>query len=281
MDEIQVDVENIQDDAQIWLEKLIEVGSEYGLKLLGAVAIWFIGSWIIKRIERLIVKAMDKVEYDESLERFITSLIVGTLKILLVIVILGNIGVETTSFAALLAAGGLAIGLSLQGSLSNFAGGVLILILKPYKTGDYIAAQGEEGVVKDIKIFNTIINTLDNKEVIMPNGALSNGNITNYSSEKYRRIDLVIGVSYSSDIKQTKDLLLKVLTDNTKVLKEPVPKILLGELADSSVNFYVRPWVHSPEYWEVYFEIMEACKIELDKAGIEIPFPQMDIHKKS
>jgi len=281
MDEIQVDVENLQDDAQIWLDKLIEFGSEYGLKLLGAIALWIIGSWVIRRINKLLIKAMDKVEYDESLEKFITSIIVGILKILLVVVILGNLGVETTSFAALLAAGGLAIGLSLQGSLSNFAGGVLILILKPYKTGDFIEAQGEMGTVKEIQIFTTKINTIDNKEVIIPNGALSNGNITNYSSEEYRRIDLVIGVSYNSDIKQTKDLLLKILVDNNRVLKEPAPQILLGELADSSVNFYVRPWVHSPEYWDVYFEVMEACKIELDKAGIEIPFPQMDIHKKS
>jgi len=278
---IQEGVENLQDDAQIWLDKLIEIGSEYGLKLLGVVALWVIGSWVIRRIDKLLVKAMDKVEYDESLERFITSLIVGILKILLVIVILGNLGVETTSFAALLAAGGLAIGLSLQGSLSNFAGGVLILILKPYKTGDYIAAQGEEGFVKDIKIFNTIINTLDNKEVIMPNGALSNGNITNYSSEDHRRVDLVVGVSYGSDIKQTRDVFAKILSENEKVLDNPKPTILVGELADSSVNFYIRPWVHSPEYWDVYYEVLEACKIELDKAGIEIPFPQMDIHKKS
>ena len=288
MDNLQVDteniqegVENLQDDAQVWLDKLIEFGSEYGLKLLGAIALWVIGSWVIKRINKLLIKAMDKVEYDESLEKFITSIIIGTLKILLIVIILGNLGVETTSFAALLAAGGLAIGLSLQGSLSNFAGGVLILVLKPYKTGDFIETQGEMGTVKEIKIFTTMINTMDNKEVIIPNGALSNGNITNYSSEKYRRIDLVIGVSYNSDIKQTKDLLLKVLTDNEKVIKEPAPQILLGELADSSVNFYVRPWVHSPEYWDVYFEVMESCKIELDKAGIEIPFPQMDIHKKS
>ena len=281
MDELQVDVENIQDDAQIWLDKLIEYGSEYGLKFLGAFAVWVIGSWVIKRINKLLNKAMDKVDYDESLEKFITSLIVGTLKVLLIVVILGNLGVETTSFAALLAAGGLAVGLSLQGSLSNFAGGVLILILKPYKTGDFIEAQGEMGVVKEIKIFTTMINTMDNKEVIIPNGTLSNGNITNFSSEKFRRIDLVIGVSYNSDIKQTKDLLLNVLKDNERVVNDPEPKILLGELADSSVNFYVRPWVHSPDYWDVYFEIMEACKIELDKAGIEIPFPQMDIHKKS
>ena len=281
IESVQESVESIQDDAQVWIDKLIEFGSEYGLKLIGAIAIWIIGSWVIKRIKKLLDKAMDKVEYDESLEKFITSLVVISLKILLVVIILGNLGVETTSFAALLAAGGLAVGLSLQGSLSNFAGGILILILKPYKTGDFIEAQGETGHVKEIQIFNTKINTMDNKEVIIPNGALSNGNITNFSSEKFRRVDLVIGVSYNSDIKQTKDLLFNILKENAKVVTEPAPMIVLGELADSSVNFYVRPWVHSPDYWDVYFEVMETCKLELDKAGIEIPFPQMDIHKKS
>ena len=271
-------MENI--DVDKWMDMLIAFGSEYGLKVLGAIIIWIIGSWVIKRIKKLLVKAMEKVEYDESLEKFISSLIVVALKILLVVVILGNLGIETTSFAALLAAAGLAIGLALQGSLSNFAGGVLILIFKPYKTGDFIEAQGEMGVVKEIEIFTTKLNTPDNKEVILPNGAVSNGNITNYSSEKKRRVDVTMGVSYDADIKQTKEVLLKVLTDNSKVLKDPAPIILLGELADSSVNFKVRPWVLSDDYWDVYFEIMESCKIELDKAGIEIPYPQMDIHKK-
>ena len=272
-------MENI--DVDKWMDMLIAFGSDFGLKVLGAIVIWIIGSWIIKRVKKLLVKAMNKVEYDESLEKFISSLIVVSLRIILFIVILGNLGVETTSFAAVLAAAGLAIGLALQGSLSNFAGGVLILIFKPYKTGDFIEAQGEMGVVKQIEIFTTKLNTPDNKEVILPNGAVSNGNITNYSAEKKRRVDITMGVSYDADIKQTKDVLLKVLTDNAKVLKDPAPVILLGELADSSVNFKVRPWVQSEDYWDVYFEIMEACKIELDKASIEIPYPQMDIHKKN
>jgi len=272
-------MENI--DVQLWMDKFIEVGSAYGLKLLGAIAIWFIGSWVIKRIKKLLIKAMDKVHYDESLEKFISNLIVGLLKILLVVVVLGYLGIETTSFAALLAAGGLAIGLSLQGSLSNFAGGVLILILKPYKTGDYIEAQGEAGTVKEIEIFTTKLNTPDNKEIIIPNGILSNGNITNYSTEKLRRVDLVMGVSYDADIKQTKEILMKILMDHDKTLKDPAPVVNVRELADSSVNFNVRPWVLSEDYWDVFFELTETCKIELDKAGIEIPYPQMDIHKKN
>ena len=272
-------MENI--NVEKWMDMAIAFGTDYGLKVLGALLIWIIGSWIIKKIKNLLTKAMDKVEYDESLEKFISSLIVVSLKIVLFIVILGNLGIETTSFAAILAAAGLAVGLALQGSLSNFAGGVLILIFKPYKTGDFIEAQGVMGVVKQIEIFTTKLNTPDNKEVIIPNGSLSNGNIINYSTEENRRIDITMGVSYDADIKQTKELLMKILTDHPKVLKDPAPVILLGELADSSVNFKVRPWVLTEDYWDVYFQIMETCKIELDKAGIEIPYPQMDIHKKS
>jgi small conductance mechanosensitive channel len=272
-------MENI--DVQFWMDKLIAAGQVYGLKLLGAIVMWTIGSWAIKRVKNLLIKAMDKVEYDESLEKFISSLIVGMLKILLIVVVLGYLGIETTSFAAILAAAGLAIGLSLQGSLSNFAGGILILLLKPYKTGDYIEAQGEAGTVKEIQIFTTKLSTPDNKEIIIPNGILSNGNITNYSTEKLRRVDLVMGVSYDADIKQTKDLFMAILTANDKTLKDPAPIVNVRELADSTVNFNVRAWVLNADYWDVYFELIETCKIELDKAGIEIPYPQMDIHKKS
>ncbi len=258
-----------------------DYGTEYGLKLLGGILIWIIGSWIIKKIKKLLFKTMNRLHYDETLKRFSSNLIIGGLKVILVIAILGQLGVQTTSFAALLAAAGLTIGLALQGSLSNFAGGVLIMIFKPYKIGDFIEAQGEMGVVKEIEIFTTKLNTTDNKEVIIPNGTLSNGNITNYSTEKTRRIDITMGVSYDADIKQTKDLLMKIMTDHPNILKEPAPIVVLGELADSSVNFKMRPWTLTEYYWLVYFEIMETCKIELDKAGIEIPYPQMDIHKKS
>ena len=224
---------------------------------------------------------MSKYGYDLSLQKFLINLIKWSLKVLLIVVILGNLGVETTSFAALLAACGLAIGLALQGSLSNFAGGVLLMIFKPYKIGDLIEAQGEMGVVKEIKIFTTKLNTSDNKEIIIPNGVLSNGNITNYSSEKYRRVDIVMGVSYDADIKHTKDVLLKVITDNNKVLKDPEPTVKVRELADSSVNFNVRPWVLNEDYWTVYSETLERCKLALDEAGIEIPYPhQVQIRKK-
>jgi len=268
-------------DFSKWSEKFIEYGTEYGLKIVGAIIIWIIGSWVIKRVKKLLIRAMDKLDYEESLELFLSNLIVWALKIVLVVLILGNLGVETTSFAAILASAGLAIGLALQGSLANFAGGVLILIFKPFKLGDFIEAQGEMGVVKEIKIFTTKLNTTDNKEIIIPNGTLSNGNILNYSTEKTRRVDISMGVSYDADIKQTKDVLMKVLTDNPKILKDPAPGIHLSELADSSVNYHVRPWVKTDDYWDVYFEVMEGCKIALDAAGIEIPYPHsVEIHKE-
>ena len=269
-----IDIKNIKD-------LLIDYGTEYGLKLIGAVVIWIIGSWIIKKIKKILLKAMDKLNYDESLEKFLTSLIVGILKVVLIVLILGQLGVETSTFAAILAAAGLAIGLALQGSLSNFAGGILIMIFKPYRIGDYIKAQGESGTVKEIEIFTTKLNTTDNKEIIIPNGAISNGNITNFSTEKVRRVDLKIGVSYEADIKQTKELLMRIMMENSKVLSDPEPLIVLWELADSSVNFYMRSWANTDDYWTVYFEMLETSKIELDKAGIEIPYPQMDIHTKN
>ncbi|MBV1887735.1 MAG: mechanosensitive ion channel [Urechidicola sp.] len=280
MGEISID-EIKEINLEKWMDKFLEFGTEYGLKILGAILLWVIGSWVIKKLKFLSYKTMSKMNYDESLRKFLGNLIGAMLKIFLIIIILGNLGVETTSFAALIASIGLAVGLSLQGSLSNFAGGVLIIIFKPFKIGDYIDAQGEEGIVKHIDILTTKIITLDHKEVIIPNGVLSNGNITNYSSAKYRRVDIVVGVSYNADIKQTKDVFMKILTNHPKVLKEPAPIVVMKELADSSVNYNIRPFVLSADYWDVYFEVMESCKIELDKIGIEIPFPQMDIHKKN
>jgi small conductance mechanosensitive channel len=191
------------------------------------------------------------------------------------------VGVETTSFAAILAAAGLAIGLALQGSLGNFAGGVLIMIFKPIKIGDLIEAQGEVGVVKEIEIFTTKLTGLSNKEIIIPNGALSNGNIVNYSTAGTRRVDLVYGVGYDSDIKLTKAVFDKVLSAHPKILKEPAPTVALSELGDSSLNFVVRPWCNAEDYWTVYFDITEQVKEALDTAGIEIPYPhQVEIRKQ-
>ncbi|GAL65980.1 mechanosensitive ion channel family protein [Jejuia pallidilutea] len=263
-------------------EKWLELGLDYGLKILGAIIIWIIGSWVIKNIIKGTRKIMTKRDYDESLQKFLLNLFGWILKIVLIIVVLGTVGVETTSFAAIIAAAGLAIGLALQGSLGNFAGGVLIMIFKPFKIGDLIEAQGEIGVVKEIEIFTTKLTGLSNREIIIPNGSLSNGNIINYTTEGTRRVDLVFGVGYDSDIKKTKEVLMNVLTSHPKVLKDPAPSVNVMELADSSINFAVRPWSTADDYWDVYFGITEDVKEALDKAGIEIPYPhQVEIHKES
>ena len=272
----------MEKDLEKWTEKGIEFATEYGIRILGAIAIWIIGAWIIKKLISTTKKIMDKRDYDESLKKFLLNLIGWSLKILLILAILSKLGVETTSFAAVIAAAGLAVGMALQGSLGNFAGGVLIMIFKPFKIGDLIEAQGEMGVVKEIEIFTTKITGLSNKEIIIPNGALSNGNITNYSVLGTRRVDLVFGVSYDADIKQTKDVIMNVLTSHPLVLKDPAPTVNVLELADSSVNFATRPWCNTADYWTVYFDVMEQVKIALDQAGIEIPYPhQVEIHKEN
>jgi small conductance mechanosensitive channel len=255
---------------------------QYAPNVIVAFILLIVGLWVIKLITKGVDKVMDKRGIDNSLQGFLLSLINWTLKIFLFVTIAGQLGVETTSFAAIIAAAGLAVGMALQGSLSNFAGGALIMIFRPFKVGDYIEAQGEQGVVKEIQIFTTKLNTVDNKEVILPNGALSNGAITNYSSEEKRRVDITFGVSYDADIKQTKDVLYNVINNTPYTLKDPATQVVLGELADSSVNFKTRTWVNSGDYWDAYFYIMENTKIALDKAGIEIPYPHsVEIHKES
>ncbi|MFD2822196.1 mechanosensitive ion channel family protein [Lacinutrix iliipiscaria] len=268
-------------ELQEWIDKAFELLIDFGPKVIGAIAIWIIGSWVIKAVLKSLRKVLNKKDYDPSLQKFLLNLLSWTLKIVLIVVVLGTVGVETTSFAAILAAAGLAVGMALQGSLGNFAGGVLLMIFKPIKVGDLIEAQGELGVVKEIEIFTTKLTGLSNREIIIPNGALSNGNIINYTTEGTRRVDLTFGVGYDSDIKQTKDVLMKVLTSNPKVLQDPAPTVNVSELADSSINFAVRPWCNAEDYWDVYFGTTEAVKEALDAAGIEIPYPhQVEIQKK-
>lgn len=268
-------------DLERWTEVGMNFITTYGLKVIAAIVVWIVGSWLIKKIIGAARKMMTKANYDESLQKFLLNLCSWALKILLIITLLGTLGVPTTSFAAVIAAAGLAVGLALQGSLGNFAGGVLLMIFKPIKIGDLIEAQGEIGVVKEIEIFTTKLTGLSNKEIIIPNGALSNGNIVNYSTEGTRRVDLVFGVGYDSDIKKTKEVLMNVLTSHPKVLKDPAPAVTVMELADSSINFATRPWCKTEDYWEVYFDVTEQTKEALDAAGIEIPYPhQVEIHKE-
>ena len=263
-----------------YIEYLKELVVEFTPKILVALAILIIGLIIIKVIVKASRKVMDKGGIDLTLQKFLGNLVGWGLKILLIIAVISKLGVETTSFAAILAAAGLAVGLALQGSLANFAGGVLIMIFKPIKLGDLVEAQGEIGVVKEIEIFTTKLTGLSNKEIIIPNGTLSNGNIINYSTEGTRRVDLTFGVDYAADIKQTKDVLMSVITSHPKVLKDPAPAVTVSELADSSVNFAVRPWCKTEDYWTVFFDVTENTKIALDKAGIDIPYPhQVNVKK--
>ncbi|VAW10149.1 Potassium efflux system KefA protein / Small-conductance mechanosensitive channel [hydrothermal vent metagenome] len=269
------------ENAEVWMNKGIDFAVEYGPKIIGAILIYIIGSWVIKKLIGVVRKTMTRNDYDQSLQKFLLNLVSWGLKIFLIITVISTLGVETTSFAAIIAAAGLAIGLALQGSLGNFAGGVLLIIFKPYKIGDLIEAQDTIGVVKEIEIFTTKLVTPDNKLAIIPNGAMANGNIVNYTAEGKIRVDTTIGVGYGEDIKRAKEVLLEVLTSNPKVLQDPAPSVNVSELADSSVNFAVRPFCKPEDYWDVYFGTLEGCKLALDKAGIEIPYPHsVEIHKE-
>jgi small conductance mechanosensitive channel len=258
--------------------KAYELGLEYAPKLALAIITLLIGLWIISGIRKLIEVSMKKSNVDPTLIPFLTSLTSWMLKLLLFISVASMIGIATTSFIAVLGAAGLAIGLALQGSLANFAGGVLVMIFKPYKVGDLIESQGHLGVVKEVQIFNTILLSPQSKRVIIPNGAMSNGSIVNYTVEGKIRVDLTIGVSYSADIDQTKSVLMDVLVNNDKVMQDPAPFVGVSEMADSSVNFVVRPHCAPEHYWDVYFSVNEAMKKALDKNAIAIPFPQRDVH---
>lgn len=256
----------------------IAILMEYAPKVVMAIVVLLIGLWIINRLVSLIGKTMEKRNVDQSLVPFVKSLIGIGLKAMLLISVAGMVGIETTSFVAVIGAAGLAVGLALQGTLANFAGGVLILIFKPYKVGDLIEAQGHLGVVEEIQIFVTILSTPESKTVIIPNGAISNGNITNYTTKGMIRVDLVMGIAYEANIKQAKEALTKVMVDHPKVMQDPAPFVGVVELGDSSVNLAVRPHCDPADYWDVYFDIYEAGKEALDAANISIPFPQLDVH---
>lgn len=250
----------------------------YGLKLFTAIIVLVIGLWIINRFVKITNKVMEKREVSVSLRGFLKALMNILLKIMLLISIAGMVGIETTSFIAVLGAAGLAVGLALQGTLANFAGGVMILLFKPFKVGDLIESQGHKGTVKEIHIFVTILLTAENKTVILPNAAVSSNDIVNYTTHGVIRVDMTFGISYNSNIKKAKDVLLKIIESHPKVLKEPTPFVGVKELADSSVNLAVRPYTKPEDYWEVYFHVYEEGKIALDNAGITIPFPQVDVH---
>jgi len=243
-----------------------------------AAAILFGGIWLSKRIKNYVATAMEKREIDVLLASFSSNIIYVALVAFVIIAALGQLGIQTTSFVAIIGAAGLAIGLSLQGSLSNFASGVMIIAFRPFKVGDFIEAGGVAGIVEGIQIFSTQMRTGDNKAVIVPNSNIIGGNITNYSAKDTRRVDLVFGIGYDDDIKKAKDVLTELVNNDERILKDPEPVIAVSELADSSVNFVCRPWVKTADYWGVYFDLTEAVKLRFDKEGISIPYPQQDVH---
>ncbi|MDH3709862.1 MAG: mechanosensitive ion channel [Cyclobacteriaceae bacterium] len=257
---------------------VVDMAVQYAPKILLALVVLIVGLRIVKILMNLMRNALNTRNVEETLSRFLSNLIGWLLKVVVFISVFSILGVETTSFVALLGAAGLAVGLALQGSLANFAGGVLILLFKPFKVGDKIQSMGRTGNVKEIQIINTILTTADNKTVILPNGAVMNGDIINYSVEGMIRVDLTVGISYDSDIRKAKELLMQIMQEHPKVLKDPAPFVGVEALADSSVNLAVRPHCNPDDYWDVYFEVLENCKITLDAAGISIPFPQLDVH---
>jgi small conductance mechanosensitive channel len=255
-----------------------ENGVQFLINLVSAAVIFLIGRWVARCVAGLIKKTMDKAKVDPTLSKFVKNLTYSLLLVFVVIAALGRLGVQTGSFIAIIGAAGLAVGLALQGSLSNFAAGVLMIIFKPFRVGDFIEAGGAMGTVKEIQIFNTILTTPDNKRVIVPNAQVTGGNIVNYSVNGTRRVDLVVGVSYDDDLKKAGQVIESVLKADNRVLADPAYTVAVSELADSSVNFVVRPWVNGSDYWDVYFDLTEKIKVSLEENGLSIPFPQRDVH---
>lgn len=260
------------------IDQIVGMVVGYGPNLLGALVIWIIGSWVINALVRGLSKVFGRSNLDETLTPFLIGLAGMALKVLLIITALGMVGIQMTSFIAILGAAGLAVGLALSGTLQNFAGGVMILLFRPFKLGDFIDTQGFAGTVKEIQIFNTILTTTDNKTIILPNGDLSGSSLTNYSTEKTRRVDWTIGIAYGDDVDKAKSVIRRLADDDERILKDPEVFIALSQLADSSVNFIVRAWVNASDYWGVFFAMNENVYKEFNKVGLNIPFPQMDVH---
>lgn len=252
----------------------------FGTNLIITVAIFVIGFWLAKKISKIFKKVMEKGNLDTGLITFLTSLSSILMKLLVIVTGINQLGIEMTSFVALLGAAGLAIGMAFSGTLSNFAGGVMILIFKPFKVGDFVNTQGEQGIVTEIQIFNTYLTTLDNKIIVLPNGPVANGNIINFTKAENRRVDFVYSISYGDDIKLAKETLEKFIKEDELILKDPEPFIGLGALADSSINITVRVWTNTENYWPVFFGLNEKVYVEFPKAGLNFPFPQMDVHLK-
>ena len=260
------------------IPKLQEWVAFYSLKIVAAVALFIVGRWIAKLLRNLVERIMTKGKVDGTLVKFVGNITYVTLIVIVVIAALNQLGIQTTSFIAIIGAAGLAIGLALQGSLANFAAGVLMIIFRPFKVGDYVEGAGAAGTVEEISIFTTVLKSPDNKIIIVPNAKITGDNIVNYSAKDSRRLDLVFGVSYSDDLQKVKKVLYDILKNDDRILKDPAPTVGVLELADSSVNFAVRPWVRTGDYWTLFFDLKEKIKERFDAESISIPFPQQDVH---
>ena len=264
---------------QYLVEKMMGWGVDIGGRIISAAIIYFIGRILISLIKKFIAKVLVKRNIDAGIQSFVRSLVNILLTVLLVVAVIGKLGIETTSFAALLASAGVAIGMALSGNLQNFAGGLVILLLRPYKVGDWIESQGVSGTVREIQIFHTILTTADNKVIYIPNGALSSGTVINYSKEDTRRVDWVIGVEYGEDYNKVEETVRRIIAADKRILNTPEPFLALNALADSSVNVVIRVWVKSQDYWGVYFDMNRIIYSEFNKEGISFPFPQLTVHQ--
>jgi len=276
-----MDTSNLPDLGFDWnevLELIQTQGVEFGINLVTAIVIFYVGRMAVSLAVRGLHKVMRRQEVDKTLETFICNLVRMVLLVVVIIAAIGALGIETTSFIAIFGAAGLAVGLALQGSLSNFASGVLIVLFRPYRVGDFIEAAGINGVVEQVQILTTVLKTGDNKQVIVPNGQIMDSIITNYSANDTRRVDMVVGVSYDDDLDKVRDTIKLLVDAEERILSEPECTIAVSALADSSVNFVVRPWVKTADYWGVMFDLTEAIKKRFDKEGISFPFPQQDVH---
>ena len=266
-------------DIEQLLLKLLDWGIEVGKNLLGAIIIYIVGRFIIKQLGRLLARILEKRKLEISVQTFLRSLVSILLNLILAFAIVSRLGVETTSFAALLASAGVAIGMALSGNLSNFAGGLIILVFKPFKVGDYIEGQNANGTVREIQIFHTILTTVDNKVIYVPNGALSSNAITNYNKQETRRAEWVFGVEYGEDFEKVKAVLQRIIDADPRILKDPAPMIALGALSASSVDIKVRAWAKTADYWDVYFDMNKIVYDTFNKEGIGFPFPQLTVHQ--
>ena len=266
------------ENATAYVDQAMNLAIQYAPKLALAIITLLVGLWVIRLIVKGLSKVMARANVEISLQKFLANIGGIILKVLLVISVASMVGIETTSFVAVLAAAGFAVGMALQGGLANFAGGVLILLFKPFKAGDLIEAQGHTGIVDEIQVFHTVLKSLDNKTIIIPNGPLSNNSLVNYSTEATRRVDMVFGIGYGDDIAKTRSVLNRVIAENQQILKDPPADVFVGELADSSVNFTVRVWCKTDDYWNVFFDMHEKVKLAFDLEGISIPYPQQDVH---